>query len=359
MLSLFTHYACAAERLPHVALGALPTPVERLEGFGTAVGVPQLYVKRDDLSGEVYGGNKVRKLEFLLADAARRGARTVLTFGFAGSNHALATAIYARQVGLKSVSLLIPQRPAEYVRRNLLMGFAAGAELHHYPHPLMLGWGAAIERQRQRRREGIAPYIIAPGGTSPLGNVGYVNAAFELKDQVEAGLLPAPDVIYVASGTMGTVAGLLLGLRAVGLNARVVAVRVVDEKFTSAGRLVRLFAQTARLLREADDKFPDLMLTEAEVDLRHGFYGTGYAHFTAEGEAAVRLMAETEGLKLEGTYTGKALAALVHDAQQRALRNKVALFWNTYNSRDLTPHIAGIDYRRLPRAFHRYFAVAE
>jgi 1-aminocyclopropane-1-carboxylate deaminase/D-cysteine desulfhydrase-like pyridoxal-dependent ACC family enzyme len=355
VIDLFARHARLAGELPHVPLGLFPTPVGRLERLGSALGVSDLYIKRDDLSGEVYGGNKVRKLEFLLAEAVGAGAREVMTFGFAGSNHATATAVYARALGLRSISLLIPQPAAEYVRRNLLLSFESGAELHHYPHAALLGWGAAYERWRHKRLTGVAPHVIAPGGTTALGNVGYVNAAFELKEQVAAGLLPEPDVIYVASGTMGTVAGLVLGLRAVGMKARVVAVRVVDEKFTSIGRLVRLFGRTARLLRAADPCFPLLSLDTSEVNLRHEFYGAGYAVMTDECRAAVRLTAEAEGLKLDRTYTGKAFAALAADAEQGELRGKVALFWNTYNSRDFSPLIANTDYRRLPRAFHRYF----
>jgi 1-aminocyclopropane-1-carboxylate deaminase/D-cysteine desulfhydrase-like pyridoxal-dependent ACC family enzyme len=355
VIELLARHARLADKLPHTPLGQFPTPVERLDKFGAAIGAPHLYIKRDDLSGELYGGNKVRKLEFLLAEAVRSGAREVMTFGFAGSNHATATAVYARRVGLKSISLLIPQPSAEYVRRNLLVSHAAGAELHHYPHAALLGWGAAYERWRHRRRTGVHPFVIAPGGTSPLGNVGYVNAAFELQAQVEAGLLPEPDVIYVASGTMGTAAGLMLGLGAAGMKTRVVAVRVVDEKFTSAARLVRLFNQTSRLLHAADPDFQPLALIESEVSLRHEFYGAGYGIATESGQSAARLLAETEGLELDGTYTGKTLAALVTDARRGDWRSRVALFWNTYNSRDCAPLTAGSDYRRLPRAFHGYF----
>lgn len=355
MIELFARHARLADNLPHTPLGQFPTPVERLDKFGAAIGVPHLYIKRDDLSGEVYGGNKVRKLEFLLAEAVRSGAQEVMTFGFAGSNHATATAVYARRVGLKSISLLIPQPAAEYVRRNLLVSHAAGAELHHYPHAILLGWGAAYERWRHKRQTGAHPFVIAPGGTSPLGNIGYVNAAFELKAQVEAGSLPEPDVIYVASGTMGTVAGLMLGLRAAGMKTRVVAVRVVDEKFTSAARLVRLFNQTSRLLHATEPDFPPLALTESEVSLRHEFYGAGYGVVTDAGQSAARLLAEIEGVELDGTYTGKTLTALMADARKGELRGAVALFWNTYNSRDCSPLTAESDYRRLPRAFHRYF----
>ena len=130
---LFARYPGMYGVLPHVSLGTLPTPVERLQTLEQVLGVSdtRLYVKRDDLSGRPYGGNKVRKLEFLLARAAQQGYKEVLTFGGAGSNHALATGLYARQMGLQSISMLIPQPNAQGVRTNLLMSLHAGIELHH------------------------------------------------------------------------------------------------------------------------------------------------------------------------------------------------------------------------------------
>ena len=132
MIPLFEHYHLLAHKLPYVSLGEFPTPVQKLNQLGRQLGLDNLFIKRDDLSGKVYGGNKIRKLEFLLGDALRIGAKEVLTFGSAGSNHALATAIYARQLGLKSISMLVPQPNAHYVRRNLLMSYHCGAELHLY-----------------------------------------------------------------------------------------------------------------------------------------------------------------------------------------------------------------------------------
>lgn len=129
MIPLFKQYPLLEDKLPYVALGDFPTPVEKLDRLGADIGVDHLYIKRDDLSGKVYGGNKVRKLEFLLGHALRTEVKTVLTFGFAGSNHAVATAIYAHHVGLKSISMLMPQPNAHYPRRNLLMGYYCGVGL--------------------------------------------------------------------------------------------------------------------------------------------------------------------------------------------------------------------------------------
>ena len=193
------------------------------------------------------------------------------------------------------------------------------------------------------------------GGSSPLGAVGYVNAAFELKGQILRGEIPEPDYIYIASGSMGTAAGLILGLRALNSKTKVVAVRVNSDRFVNVKGLIKLIYKTNSLLSSLDPSFPRLDFSEHDVDIRHGFFGKQYALFTKEGMEAVVLMERYGRIKLEGTYTGKTFAALVDDAKKSSLRDKIVLFWNTYNSRDFSETIAAIDYHQLPRCFHRYF----
>jgi D-cysteine desulfhydrase len=324
--------------------------------------VADLYVKRDDLSGSLYGGDKPRKLEFLLADALRRSASHVMTFGAAGSNHALATALYARQLGMKCVSMLMPQANARYVRQNLLWSRLAGAELRLVGSGL--GTWDSIPRVYvastqqmlvHRLRDGRLPAVIAPGGSSLLGTVGFVNAAFELREQAGKGELPEPDCMYVAAGSVGTAAGLALGLRAAGLKTKVLAVRVTDGGFASPRRLVDLASRTSRLLRGLDSSFPDVGFLNARAEIRNDCCGGGYAVFSEERMAAVSLMWEREGIRLDGTYTGKTLAALSADAAAGALKGKTVLFWNTLNSVRAPPAISAVDYHELPGRFHRFF----
>jgi len=353
-LSLFRRYPVLGEKLPCVSLGDFPTPVERMKRLGNAVGVENLYVKRDDVSGVPYGGNKVRKLEFLLGWALGEGKKEVLTFGAAGSNHALATAVYAKRVGLGCISMLLPQPNAYYVRKNLLMAHRSGAELHHYRNRRSLAAGTAYHIGKRRRRDGDVPAVIPFGGTSPLGAVGFVNAAFELAEQVADGRLPEPDYIYVTLGSMGTAVGLALGLGAAGLRSEVVAVRVVDVRVVDESKCGSLFLETGALLRANEPSFP-VYGAAGRLRIRHGFFGGRYARYTREGMDAVRLMRRTEGMELDGTYTGKTLAALLHDAEKGILPGRTVLFWNTLNSRDFSDSIRGMDYRVLPRPFHRYF----
>lgn len=355
MIPLFERYSGLKDRLKHVPLGRFPTPVERLERLGREIGVQDLYVKRDDVSGEVYGGNKVRKLEFVLAQVIGTGAQEVLTFGYAGSNHATATAVYAEQLGLRSISMLLPQPNAEYVRRNLLLSYCCNAELHQKGNIPLLATATAFQLIRHRLKFGCFPVVIPAGGSSAFGTIGHVNAAFELKEQITRGEISQPDRIYVALGTMGTAVGLMLGLRAAALGTRVVAVRVVPEKFGSAQGMVKLFRETNRLLHSLDASFPLFEISEKDAEVRSDFFGEQYALFTEEGMKAVSFMREYGGPALDGTYTGKAFAALLHDAEKEVLREKTILFWNTYSSRDLSEAISGTDHRNLPACFHRYF----
>lgn len=355
MIPLFRRYPALQASLPHVSLATLPTPVESWDVLGAEAGIGALYVKRDDLSGEAYGGNKVRKLEFLLARAQVLGARAVLTFGAAGSNHALATAIYAQALGLEAISMMVPQQNAQNVQRNLLRGQAAGASLRLFGGRKLVSQGTVQEVVARFRSGAGRPFIIPAGGSAPLGVVGFVNAAFELAEQVEAGLVPEPDRIYVASGTMGTCVGLLLGLAAAGLKSEVVAVRVTTAPYTTPEKARRLFARTVGLLRQVDGTFPDVVFPESGFTLRDEFLGEGYARYTEGGAAAVKRAKVLEGAMLEGTYTGKALACLLADGASGVLENKNALFWNTYNGISQDKALKNVDYHQLPEGFHRYF----
>jgi 1-aminocyclopropane-1-carboxylate deaminase/D-cysteine desulfhydrase-like pyridoxal-dependent ACC family enzyme len=353
-LPLFTTYPRLIDAIPYTPIALLPTTARRMDTLSASLGC-DLWLKDDGATGTLYGGNKVRKLGFLLASAKKDGARTVLTFGAAGSNHALTTAIYAREMGLRAVSMLVPQPGAHSVRRNLLRHFAARAELHYHAGLRQVALATCWQFTAISAREGRFPRVIATGGSSPTGILGFVNAALELKQQIDAGQLPTPDSIYVASGTMGTAVGLALGLQLAGLPTRVVAVRVTTGKFTNIERGRSLYESTNRLLHQADPAIPLLPFPEAHFEMRDEFLGQQYALYTPASAEAMRRMRDAEGLKLEGTYTGKALACMLSDAAAGRLHGKQSLFWNTYNSVDFSGVTAGLDYHQLPPELHHYF----
>jgi D-cysteine desulfhydrase len=317
--------------LARVELGEWPTPVAPAPRLAEVLGLTSLWVKHDDVSGRAYGGNKVRKLEYLLGEAQATGRRDIITFGAYGSNHVLATAIHAARLGFTVHAVLIPQPATPSLRKNVLADVAAGVVFHladSYEDSLRV---AAVLRS-ELRRAGADPLVIPFGGTTPHGTLGFVNAAFELADQIEEGLLPEPDVVYVPFGSMGTAAGLAIGFAAEGISARVEAVRVLPAAEGDEAALSRTVAEAVTALREADVGFPALERSDLALSVRGEFLGEGYAVPTPEATEAVRVAAES-GLALETTYTGKALAALASDAAGGRLDHKTVLFWNTYNSR--------------------------
>ncbi|MEO8602699.1 MAG: pyridoxal-phosphate dependent enzyme, partial [bacterium] len=284
--------------LPRHALTNLPTAVAPLERLMHGAGVGPLWIKRDDVSSPLYGGNKPRKLEWLLGAAQARGRRAVITFGGIGTHHGLATALCARDAGLRTVLVLMPQPVTAHVRQCLLLHCASGAEMH-----LAGSVGGIVARSlalcTRELLRGQAMAIIPTGGTSPLGAVGYVNAAFELAEQVRAGALPEPAAIIVPLGSGGTVAGLALGCRLAGLQTRVVGVLVTDILPPSAARLARLGRATLARLRGVDPGLPSVSLTAVDLSVETGFLGAGYGAETEAGAAAARAIADGEGIALE------------------------------------------------------------
>ncbi|HOZ45387.1 MAG TPA: pyridoxal-phosphate dependent enzyme [Candidatus Hydrogenedentes bacterium] len=359
MFPLFDRYPGLKAGLPWTPLGSYPTPVQEMTGIraalGGALGQGRLFVKRDDLSGTPYGGNKVRNLEFLLGKALHRGKRTLVAFGTAGSNQVVATAIYGRQLGLDTIGMVLPQANARLVQRNLLTDCVKNADLHYHGGPIRVAADTIRQLIAYRLRTGQFPELTPPGGTSPTGIAGFVNAAFELKTQIDAGEIPEPDWIYAPMGTIGTVIGLLLGVKAAGLRTKVMAVRIVPKNVCPMRKARRMFRQTSALLHSHDSNFPLLTFPEADFRVRHDFFGEEYALYTEESVAAVRRVKELEGLRLEGTYTGKAFAALWHDAQSGHLKNQNVLFWITCNSHDMEAAIQGVDYHNLPKPLHQFF----
>lgn len=348
---LLASYPGLAAALPWLDLGGLPTPVTSHEALAARLGLGRLLVKRDDRAGDVYGGSKARKLEHLLAAAMAEGRPAVLTSGGVGSNHALATAVHARRLGLGCVLMLLPEPAGDHVRAHLLAERGLGCE----QFPERGTDETAVRRVLALRGAGeAAPYVIPAGGTGALGTAGYVNGAFELAEQVEAGEAPVPDVIYVAAGTTGTAAGLALGLRAAGLPSRLVAVRASNRGTATEARLRREIEAAASLLGGLDLAFQPPVEAAAEpalLRLEHGAAGPGYAIPTPEGARAAALARDLGGLELDGTYTAKAFAALIDDAPR--LAGQTVLFWNTFDPRPVGP--GGARPADLPAPFRRYF----
>jgi D-cysteine desulfhydrase len=333
----------------------LPTPVARLSELGREVGHPDLWVKRDDRSGGVYGGNKPRKLEFLLAEVMRRGSTEIVTGGGDGSNHCVATSLYAQPLGLHVTMVTVSQPVLSTIPRNLRVNHAMGTTMVHVDHqaavvPAMV-W-TMIKRGAQTAQ---VPSFVHFGGSSPRGSVGFVEAGLELAAQVARGELPKPKYIFVAAGSCGTQAGLVLGLRLAGLDSRVVGVRVTPAVMANRIIVATLASITAQWLHRHCVEFPPIRVLPWHVHMLGNFYGGAYGRPTPEGLRAIRLMKDTENITLEPTYTGKALAGMLDWLAQTKERAPV-LFWNTYNAQDLSAQVPDdLDPRDLPDGYRCYF----
>jgi len=348
--ALETVFPALRDSLRRIALTELPTPVAPAAALAAETGLESLHIKRDDQTAPVYGGNKVRKLEYLFGDAIHRGCDAVVTFGAVGSNHALATAIYADRLGLGCHVIMTDQPVTPYIARTLRYHALLGTHLEYADSH---GRAPAIaDRLASRHPTGAGRlYRIPGGGSSPLGALGYVNAALELAAQCTD---TAPDVIYVPCGTMGTVAGLALGLRLAGMQTRIEAVRVVPEQVATSSGIEALCRAANLRLHEIDATIPLIGDPLNTVRLREEFFGTGYAETTPGCRQAVALIRSTESLVLETTYTGKALAALVHDARDGRLNGRRVMFWNTYNARPYPAAVDDEDGSTLPQWARRY-----
>ncbi len=318
--------------LPHVSLGAFPTPLERSAHLTDAL-ASEIWIKRDDLTGAPgqYGGNKVRKLERLLADALESRADTIVTTGAAGSHHVLATTLYGRKLGLDVHAVMVPQKRTPHVESTLRASIAAGAEIH--PVPVYVAVAPAMAALLLRlRAQGRRPYVIGPGGSEAPGVIGYVDAGLELAGQLLEAKGSEPDAIFVALGSGGTLAGLALGLAAAGVMASVVGVRVLPAGVVRRAWLASRLRTATDVLRSLDDRFPDvaelaldnMILDDAEI-------GRGYGIPTPSGREAGRLAEDVGGLALDATYTEKAFASLVR-AARGPRRGRRLLFVHTLSS---------------------------
>jgi len=313
-------------------LGTYPTSLEPLQGLGVGA---NLWCKREDLSAVPYGGNKIRKLEWLLPDACERGD-TVLSMGATGSNHLVATAIHGGALNLKVHALVVPQPVTDHVRDNArLLSHKAeriwpAKSRAAIPWVGMMAWGYC---------RGVAqgePTWIPAGGSSPLGTVGWVDAALEIGRQVESGEMPRPTDVFVPFGSGGTAAGLWLGMGILGWETRLHAVRVMDWPYVRRGTLVSLARKTRVLLNESGASVPEARLERLVVD--DSAIGDGYGHATDEGLLAME-QAGARGIHLEPTYTAKALAACLRAMSEGRTGSEV-LFVDTLNSRPLAPLLA-------------------
>lgn len=358
-IHLFNKFPKLKQTISYIPLCDLPTPIMKLENFGNRISCNNIFIKRDDLIGKnlgggfrLYGGNKPRKLEFLLADAKDKGAKTIITYGCAGSNHALATAVYAKELGFKCILMLKDQPNSFVVRHNLLLDNYYNAKLMFFPNDKVRS--AAAEEILTNDKEA---YLIPTGGSNAIGTIGVVNAALELACQIQNGQIKEPDFIYVATGSCATTAGLLLGLKVAGLKTKIVAVCVEPEeqKDEFLLKIKKFFSQCNELLNRADSSFVIFEFPENDLILNKKFCGTEYGLYMPETVEAIKILKDVENMKLEGTYSAKPIAAIMDDAKNDTIKDQTILFWNTYCGIDYSHLCNFYDYKNFPEEFQKYF----
>jgi D-cysteine desulfhydrase len=308
---------------PRIPLAHLPTPLEAAPRLGAAIGLPQLLVKRDDATGLAMGGNKARKLEYLLAEAVAQGADVVFTTGGVQSNHARMTAAAACKLGMRAELFICDPEP-DVAQGNLLLDRLYGATLHFIPN-LTLGqmYDRMDLRAQELRERGQRPYIIPVGGSTPLGSLGYVRAVQELAEQCRSRDLRI-DAMTVATGSTGTLSGIVLGARLFMPETRVYGISVSPWAEAGKRKTAQIAGDASRLLDVDWSPAPN------EVRLWDDWLGPAYGVPTPEGLDVIRIAAQTEGYLLDPVYTGKALAGTRGLAERGELKpEETVVFWHT------------------------------
>ena len=322
-----------------INLANTPTPLDMLQRMREKLGV-ELYLKRDDLTGMELSGNKVRKLEFVLAEALDKGADTVITCGGAQSNHARATAIAAVRLGLKSRLILRtpdPPNPPPY-EGNSLLDKVAGAEIVWVTPDEYKQRDEIFEREADSlRRIGRKPYTIPEGASNALGAWGYIRAVEELARDLNglSGGMEKPTTIINAAGSGGTSAGLILGVLLLGLNVKVVSINVCNDG--------DYFVRTIGEICEKAIKTYNLstpFLRERDINIIDGYVGRGYAISCPEELELIRDVARTEGVILDPVYTGKAFFGMTRELSHNP---------NRFGNRIVFMHTGGI-FGLFPKA---------
>jgi D-cysteine desulfhydrase family pyridoxal phosphate-dependent enzyme len=304
------------KELPRVPLAHLPTPIEELPHISAALGGPRLLVKRDDQTGLAFGGNKTRKLEYLVADAQAQGAVTLITAGAIQSNHCRQTVAAAARCGLDCILVLAGESPDMY-SSNTLLDRLLGAELVWTAREKMAeDLQATYERAATEGRE---PYLIPYGGSNPIGAAAY---AFAMREFIEQGV--EVDWIVFASSSGGTQAGMQVGARLFGFTGKLLGISV-DKNFPEFGeQIAELATETAELLGEQE------LFTPFDILVNDDYLGGGYAVMGVPEREAIQLFARHEGLLLDPVYTGRAAAGMIDLIHAGLLsKEQTVLFWHT------------------------------
>ena len=308
-----------AATVPWLSLAKTPTPVERCSAIADWLGSETVWMKRDDRISPLYGGNKVRRYEFLLADAKASGKKRIVTIGGIASTQAMATCLFGRELGFHVTLVLFDQPITEFARESIRGFVAAGANVIH-------GGVYAMTAYRAWRAMDEDSYFIMPGASGPRSNLGYVDAMLELAAQVEHGEMPIPAAIIVPAGSSGTLAALALGAAHLGWKTEIIGVRITTSLACNRVLVNHVIRSTDRFLHEHDARWKP-MRDRVRWSIYGDALGAGYGYPTPEAIEGMEQIEKLTGAPGEVTYSGKALAALRVIARRRP--GEPILLWNT------------------------------
>ena len=314
------------DSIPRLSLTNLPTPLDEAPRLANRLGLRRLLIKRDDCTTLGGGGNKVRKLEYLMADALAQGADVIMTDGGPQSNHARLTAAAARKLGIERCILFLGGPKFDRFDGNLLLDIVLGAEIRFMEDATVKDMEKAMSAEADKlRSEGKKPYVIPIGGSTPLGALGYVQCIRELASQLD-NEDKAPQ-IFVAVGSAGTLAGCALGVKLFLPRAELIGISVARKSKPLRTIAAINATQSARLI-EVDETFsPDDLIVNDK------YYGDRYGIPSQAGNEAVLLAAQTEALILDPIYTGKAMSGLIDLARTKQIdTNRTVIFIHTGGS---------------------------
>jgi len=318
--------------LPIFPIANLPTPVELVPALGDDLSIPGLFIKRDDITGELYGGAKVRAAEVILGAAVHAGKKHLLCSSVAASNWLSVCAIYGKALGLRVHLLGLKRELDDNKKNNLQIQQAIADDVIIEKNPLQLLRRAAQVLWQYRGDV----FYGAPGGTSPSTCLTYVNAMFELAEQIRAKRLPEPKYIFCGLGSCGTAAGLALGAVLAGLRSRIIAIRVADRMVSNRVNVERLVWTAMRKLHNADGNALLIESPLRRLQIDHHYFGPGYGKSYADAERMKELMVETVGVPLDDTYTSKVVWGMADYCHRHRVGKTPVLYWHSLNSRLMT-----------------------
>lgn len=332
-----------SQHIDWLDLNLVNAPVQKINEFDHK----HLWIKRNDMINNTYGGNKLARLEFILADVLKQKKSHIITYGGTGSNFCLAVAIFCQKLGLQCTLCLFEQPVTAQVQQNIKLLHYFGAKIDYIPSILTSSFNFYL----RHRLTALNAYFISPGGATTLGTIGAINSALSLKQQIDNGELPEPDYVICPTASNCGMAGLVLGFLLAGLKTTVIGVRTGRDylgpiPLNTPDTVKKTILKTYRYLQDKTNLTKELDIVEPTII--NDFFGYGYGYSTEQGKHISQLFKQKLAIELEATYTAKTCAALVDLLKKPQYINKNMLYWHTYQHKDFTAITDTVNTDDLP-----------